>query len=419
MPPRRRSILTALVAPSALLAACVDSPIKVNCGSRTLQDFASDISETPPALASHAARLGGPSPRASYGELLSRAARGHVAKRPADSPLAQGVEDAGPTLVLLSGGGQWGAFGAGFLKGWSEDSRSRTARPDRPDAVTGVSTGAVQATAVYLGRAYDDLLVNEYNIASQSELVKDRGSLFFLTAGSRGDQRRLYRKLVHELDPLIDKVTAESEINPSRSLAVGVVDAQSGRSQAIDLIAIAQAFKAPGQRQIRDQCYAGAILASSAIPVDFTQVRDRLPVNGLPSVYLDGGVRHAAIVGKVLKLWSSQSAKARAFLIVNAETTLAPSPASDLRPDVLGALDLTLRSMIDQIEMEAIFDTAASLPGTLTWYVTADGNECHGVRGSEHFFSPPFMRCLAKYGEATWSSGSNPWVPIEVYRSAK
>jgi predicted patatin/cPLA2 family phospholipase len=318
--------------------------------------------------------------------------------------------------VLLSGGGQWGAFGAGFLKGWSENGGGETARPDLPDAVTGVSTGAVQATAVYLGRAYDNLLVSEYNIASQSELVKDRGSLFFLMAGSRGDQRRLYRKLVHELDPLIDKVTAESEIHPSRSLAVGVVDAQSGRSQAIDLIAITQAFKAPGQRQIRDQCYAGAILASSAIPADFTQVRDRLPVNGLPSVYLDGGVRHAAILGKILKMWSSQPEKGRAFLILNAETTLAPAPPSDLRPDVLGALDLTLRSVIDQIEMETIFDTAAGLPGARTWYVTADGADCQSVQGSERFFSPPFMRCLAKYGEATWSSGSNPWIAIDADR---
>ena len=51
-------------------------------------------------------------------------------------------------ILLLSGGGQNGAYGAGFLRGW----RSRTdARMPQFDVVTGVSTGALQAPFAFIG----------------------------------------------------------------------------------------------------------------------------------------------------------------------------------------------------------------------------------------------------------------------------
>lgn len=51
-------------------------------------------------------------------------------------------------ILLLSGGGQNGAFGAGFLRGWA--TRPEGAMP-RFDLVTGVSTGALQAPYALLG----------------------------------------------------------------------------------------------------------------------------------------------------------------------------------------------------------------------------------------------------------------------------
>lgn len=51
-------------------------------------------------------------------------------------------------LLMLSGGGQNGAFGAGFLRGW----RSRADNPMPTfDLVTGISTGALQAPYALLG----------------------------------------------------------------------------------------------------------------------------------------------------------------------------------------------------------------------------------------------------------------------------
>ena len=51
-------------------------------------------------------------------------------------------------VLLLSGGGQNGAYGAGFLRGW----KSRTDGPmPQFDLVTGVSTGALQAPFAFIG----------------------------------------------------------------------------------------------------------------------------------------------------------------------------------------------------------------------------------------------------------------------------
>ncbi|MBL0173245.1 MAG: patatin-like phospholipase family protein [Gemmatimonadaceae bacterium] len=53
-------------------------------------------------------------------------------------------------VLMLSGGGQNGAFGAGFLRGWR--SRAEASLPTF-DLVTGISTGALQAPYALLGTA--------------------------------------------------------------------------------------------------------------------------------------------------------------------------------------------------------------------------------------------------------------------------
>jgi predicted acylesterase/phospholipase RssA len=59
--------------------------------------------------------------------------------------------------LALSGGGFRGAFGAGFLKGWS-----RTGQRPVFKMVTGVSTGALMAPFAFLGPEYDEMLGEFY-----------------------------------------------------------------------------------------------------------------------------------------------------------------------------------------------------------------------------------------------------------------
>ena len=82
-------------------------------------------------------------------------------------------------VLSLSGGGQNGAFGAGFLNGWRESGQ-------RPafDIVGGVSTGALLATHALLGTPADDAILEEmYTQITKKDIYRNRG-IFSLVFGA-------------------------------------------------------------------------------------------------------------------------------------------------------------------------------------------------------------------------------------------
>ena len=54
-------------------------------------------------------------------------------------------------ILIISGGGDWGAFGAGFLQGWQQAPAQHPLAKPEFDAVTGVSTGTLIAPFAFLG----------------------------------------------------------------------------------------------------------------------------------------------------------------------------------------------------------------------------------------------------------------------------
>ena len=82
--------------------------------------------------------------------------------------------------LALSGGGANGAFGAGFLAGWTETGR----RPPVFKIVTGVSTGALMAPYAFLGPEYDGALKEFYTTVETRDIFA-LGSI--LVALLRGD----------------------------------------------------------------------------------------------------------------------------------------------------------------------------------------------------------------------------------------
>jgi hypothetical protein len=81
-------------------------------------------------------------------------------------------------FLVVPGGGDNGAFGAGLLVGWTKTG-------DRPDfkLVTGVSTGALIAPFAFLGPGYDARLEHLYTELSPEDIVKPRSILAALTSG--------------------------------------------------------------------------------------------------------------------------------------------------------------------------------------------------------------------------------------------
>jgi hypothetical protein len=177
-------------------------------------------------------------------------------------------------ILALSGGGEWGAFGAGFLKGWSE-------RGDRPAfrLVTGTSTGSLIATFAFLGPAYDEALAQAYlGIGGDRDVFEER---FFFTlpfVSSLSTTEPLRRLLEKHITPdVVEKVAEEGRRD--RLLWVGSVDLEGGAFVPWDLTRIA----ASGANA-RD-VYVTALMASTAIPVEFP------PVDLGGVLYVDGGVR--------------------------------------------------------------------------------------------------------------------------------
>ena len=82
-------------------------------------------------------------------------------------------------ILSLSGGGQNGAFGAGFLIGWRESGQ----RPEF-DIVGGVSTGALLATHALLGPPADDAKLEEmYTQVTKKDIYRNK-SIFSLLSGT-------------------------------------------------------------------------------------------------------------------------------------------------------------------------------------------------------------------------------------------
>lgn len=167
-----------------------------------------------------------------------------------------------PEIALaLSGGGPDGAYGAGYLNGW-------TARGDRPtfNVVTGISTGSIVGVFAFLGSDYDDELQEAYTTYTTDELF--RPTIFAgLTGGTALTDSRGYRKLIERyVDDSLVAALAEAH-EDGRSLLIGTTNIDAARPVVWNIAAIAASGHPKAKVLIQD-----VIQASSAIPAAFPPV---------------------------------------------------------------------------------------------------------------------------------------------------
>jgi len=185
-------------------------------------------------------------------------------------------------ILELSGGGQYGAFGAGFLKGWSESG----SRPEL-DVVTGVSTGALLATHAFLGTPADDAVLEEiFTTISARNIYADNKRLLSLLWG---------RNAVFDTSPLhalLDKyITAEvlqrvaAAHEQHRRLWVGTTNLDYGQTWVWNMGMIAR----EGTPEALE-LYKKVLRASAAPPIAFP------PVEIAGYLFADGGVRQNLVV---------------------------------------------------------------------------------------------------------------------------
>lgn len=181
-------------------------------------------------------------------------------------------------VLSLSGGGQNGAFGAGFLLGWRESGR----RPEF-DIVGGVSTGALLATHALLGTPADDAQLEEmYTQVSKKDIYQNVG-IFGLLAGahSLSDTAPL-RALIakHITAETLERVAAAYDDN--RILVVGTTNVDYGQTWVWNMSLIAKA----GNLEL----YRDVLLASASFPIVFPPVE----IDG--HLFVDGAARSNVVV---------------------------------------------------------------------------------------------------------------------------
>lgn len=184
------------------------------------------------------------------------------------------------SFLAISGGGDNGAYGAGFLNGWTASGR----RPEFK-AVTGVSTGALIAPFAFLGPKYDYVLERVYTTTSQKDIFKKRGLIKGVLGDAMADSRPLADVIASYVNQqLLDEIAAEYA--KGRILLVGTANLDSLEPVVWNMTAIA-ASKDPRSIPL----FRSILLASASIPGAFPPVLIDVEANGTryQEMHADGG----------------------------------------------------------------------------------------------------------------------------------
>ncbi|MCK7583307.1 MAG: patatin-like phospholipase family protein [Chromatiales bacterium] len=191
-------------------------------------------------------------------------------------------------VLTLSGGGTRGAFGAGLLSGW-------TGPGDIPefDIVTGVSTGAVMATFVFLGG--DELeKVKKFYTKMYTKDIYTRSWLSFFGEAYLMNPAPLKKLFAGNFNESLLKRVA-SEHAKGRRLYIGTTNIDTGQLIVWDMGAIASS-----NRRDKYQRFSDIIYASSALPVFLPPQYISVDVDGEQyyQMHVDGGIyAHVFMIG--------------------------------------------------------------------------------------------------------------------------
>ena len=185
-----------------------------------------------------------------------------------------------PTSYLaISGGGDNGAFTAGFLNGWTKAGT----RPQFK-LVTGVSTGGLIAPFAFLGPAYDETVKSMYTNVSRKDIFTDRRFYSAFLHDAMADTAPLWQILkVKVTQNLVDAIAAEYA--KGRLLFVLTTNLDAKRPVIWNVTKIA-ASRQPGALDLIRKI----MLASASLPGAFPPVMFNVEANGktFEEMHVDG-----------------------------------------------------------------------------------------------------------------------------------
>lgn len=259
-------------------------------------------------------------------------------------------------VLSLSAGGQYGSFGAGFLRGWAQNA----SRP-RPnfDLVTGVSAGGMLAPVAFSGQT-NDAALDKFRGLDSKDVFQRRALAALGTSPSVYDPKPL-EEMLRAL--LTDEMIADIARNhrDGARLLVMAVDLDSTRARVFDLGQMA-ASSLP--LESRRDCMTEVMLASAAIPGVFP------PRNIDGTLYADGGLRDQIFLRAVetaraqLAKQTGRPVKINTTIVVNG--SLRP-PAGKVRDSLLGYAERSLLTLSDEILRDSIIETISFAEANEGW----------------------------------------------------
>jgi predicted patatin/cPLA2 family phospholipase len=218
-----------------------------------------------------------------WGDEVSEHFQADVVQAAREAREAEGTaSNTSPVNVLvLSGGGSNGAFGAGILAGWTEAGTRPSFR-----LVTGVSTGALIAPFAFLGPVYDAELEEAFTNVTRKDIYRIRNPLAIFKKDSLARTDPLARQIEQLINQeLLQAVAAEHR--RGRRLFIGTTNLDAQRLVVWNMGAIA-ASDQPGSLDL----FRDVLLASASIPVAFPPVYIDVEVDGrrFDEMHVDGGV---------------------------------------------------------------------------------------------------------------------------------
>jgi len=183
--------------------------------------------------------------------------------------------------LAISGGGSDGAFGAGFLYGWSS-------KGDRPvfKLVTGISTGALIAPFAFLGSEYDEELKEVYTGISTKSIILRQSFFSILTASESFTRATPLQNLIKEhIDlALLQRVARAHE--QGRRLYIGTTHMDAQRLVVWNMGLIAR-LATPEALEL----FHKVMLASASIPAAMPPVLIQVEAGGqvYDEMHADGG----------------------------------------------------------------------------------------------------------------------------------
>lgn len=301
-------------------------------------------------------------------------------------------------FLAISGGSDNGAYGAGFLKGWSATGK----RPEFT-IVSGVSTGALIAPFAFLGPDYDDRLRGFYTGVTRKDIYRQRGVVGLLTQPSIADTAPLAALIAQNIDePLLDAIADEHR--KGRRLLVQTTNLDAARGVVWDMGAIATSTDPR-----RLELFRRVLLASASIPGLFAPVMIEVTEGGrgFREMHVDGSVTAGflAIPESVISRGGSGDGRSRDQIFVILNGRLRPEYKL-VEPATLSIISRALSTVLSAHDRATLLNVQNfSKDNGIAFRISYIGPEF--AVETEERFSQSYMNELFDYGVAR--GGDSAW----------